>query len=73
MERITPVSEPDLAKLSEASEQSGIPTDILKLIPADGLLRSCQHCQARSRWCPTAICNRGLADTIRAWTTASIM
>jgi hypothetical protein len=32
------VSEPDLAKLSEASELCGIPTDILKLMAVDGLL-----------------------------------
>jgi hypothetical protein len=39
MERITPVSEPDLAKLSEASELCGIPTaDIPKLMAVDGLL-----------------------------------
>lgn len=31
------MSEPDLAKLSEASELCGIPTDILKLMAADGL------------------------------------
>jgi hypothetical protein len=37
-ERIAPVSEPDLAKLSEASELCGIPTDILKLMAVDGLL-----------------------------------
>jgi hypothetical protein len=37
MERITPVSEPDLAKLSEASGQCGIP-HILKLMATDGLL-----------------------------------
>lgn len=32
------MSEPDLAKISEASELCGIPTDILKLMAADGLL-----------------------------------
>ena len=32
------MSEPDLAKLSEASELCGIPTDILKMMAGDGLL-----------------------------------
>lgn len=32
------MTEPDLAKLSEASEVCGIPTDILKMMAADGLL-----------------------------------
>ena len=32
------MSDPDLAKLSEASELCGIPTDILKMMAGDGLL-----------------------------------
>lgn len=32
------MSEPDLAKLSEAAELCGIPSDILKMMAADGLL-----------------------------------
>lgn len=32
------MTDPDLAKLSEASEQCGIPTDILKLLATDELL-----------------------------------
>ena len=34
----TTLSDPDLAKLSEVSELCGIPTDILKMMAADGLL-----------------------------------
>ena len=32
------MTEPDLAKLSEAADLCGIPTDILKMMAADGLL-----------------------------------
>jgi hypothetical protein len=32
------MNEPDLAKLSEAADQCGIPTDVLKLMAADDLL-----------------------------------
>lgn len=32
------MTDPDLAKLSEASEACGIPTDVLKMMAADGLV-----------------------------------
>lgn len=56
MERIAPVSEPDLAKLSEASELCGIPTDILKMMAADGIL-------------PQAIRGKAVTSTFHATTS----
>ncbi|WP_286199370.1 hypothetical protein ACRDU6_00890 (plasmid) [Mycolicibacterium sp. ELW1] len=43
------MSDPDLAKLSEASELCGIPTDILKMMAADGLLPPGRSWQSGAR------------------------
>jgi len=65
MERFTPVSEPDLAKLSEASGQCGIP-HILKLMATDGLLPQVVRGKAGHVYFPrndVPTCERGSGTT----------
>lgn len=54
------MSEPHLAKLSEAAELCGIPTDVLKMLAADGLLPQVVRGKAGHVYFPR--------DTIPTWT-----
>lgn len=54
------MSEPQLAKLSEAAELCGIPTDVLKMLAADGLLTQVVRGKAGHVYFPR--------DTIPTWT-----
>ena len=54
------MSEPQLAKLSEAAELCGIPADVLKMLAADGLLPQVVRGKAGHVYFPR--------DTIPTWT-----